>query len=133
MPIHLPENMPATSGAAVIWVMIACVVMGLGLVWYLVRTSKIESKEIISIFKGLMEAGQETFKAESEAARKAHAATIDKLVSTHTAVTEKQSESFEKALDKLANKIEVRSNDKQSEYIEKALEKIAEKIEGRPK
>lgn len=101
--IKIPDNMPATSGTAVIYVMVACVVAGISLVTYLVQSSRADNSKMIDIFKGLTEESHKTFKESLDKVTASHDRVVDKIMNTH-----------EKAIDKLTEKIEGKNGGKQS-------------------
>lgn len=108
-----PDKLPENATQLMIWLVIAFVVAGLGLLVVVVRwfvsyldQMRIDSKELASSFMEQSTEVQQRFIDSSADSRRGHAEAIERVSQAHEAVCEKQLGAFERSMDKLMDKID---------------------------
>jgi hypothetical protein len=90
------EKMPENAGQTVIYIAMTCIGCLIAMIWFLLRRDT--STKIVTIFAESLRETQKTFKEEADAARIAHAITIDKILAENRAVHQEQGRLLEKTV-----------------------------------
>lgn len=111
--VPMPDKMPDSAGAAIIYICVALILAGVGMgglfsKWMLKHVNELrdDAKATLTIFTQETAKNREAFQQESEENRKAHAANLKEVLVSSQSQQEKALASFDRHIDRLSVAIE---------------------------